>query len=190
MALERGEQRVGAEDEDARVPGVAWILQVALRGLRVRLLDESVDRVHARFPPAAPPQVSVPRLGTGRRNADGDQIPALRHPCRGLQRVAEALRMGDVMIAGKDQEDSLPIFLQHPHRGEADRRRGVARCRLDQEICRGQIGNRLAHAPLVVAPAHHPDASRRTERRDARIGLRQQAAAGDQLEELLRPVRA
>src|SRR5207244_5452061 len=88
-----------AHREDARVPEIVLRLEVLLRFRGVRLLDEGLDKknVFVGYAPSGP-DVSVARLGRGRRHAEGDDIALARERHTALDRALENVLLRDDVV--------------------------------------------------------------------------------------------
>ena len=140
---------VAAEGEDAAIPAIAAIGEEPLRCGKVGLLDERVEpeAVCERFPPL---KVAIAGVGLARLDTEGHQRALLRQLCCGARGLAECARVGNVMVAGADQQDAS---LRCAQRGQRDRGRGVAAYRFGDN--RKLSAALLAHQRHVWLARHH-----------------------------------
>ena len=194
------EDDVGAEDEDARVPEVVAVGQVARRGDHVRLLDEALHLVglvagrHPRLalalPLAGQPrpdlEVAVAGLGGVGPDADGDDVPLLGQPRRLGDGLAEGLGPGDVVVGREHGDDALLLAGRHVERGQPDAGGGVAGAGLDDEVPGRQLLDQLPGGGGVGGPADHVGVGRPRQRRQAPHRGGEQRLVAGQRQELLR----
>ena len=111
MCLEGGDQRVGACQEQARIPQVAVIGEECLGLGLIRLFDEAFQCVHAgqSFGPSLEPAIAG--LSAGGLDAEGDDLAVGCGRRTGHYRIAEGLRIGNGVIGGHQQHQGLWVGL-------------------------------------------------------------------------------
>ena len=123
-----------AEHQIAGVPQIA-LLDVGVRGRRVRLLDEFLGGEDALA--AGPCRGGYSRTRSRARSgvdAERHDVAALGRGARGAAGGDEARDVGDDVVGGERQHDRRLPASQRMHRAGDDRRRGVAPMRLEQDV--------------------------------------------------------
>ena len=124
-------------------------------------------------------------MGLARLDAEGHQRALLRQLCCGARGLAECARVGNVMVAGADQQNAA---FRRAQRGERDCGRGVAAHR---------FGDNRKLAAALLAHQRHVRLARHHHRRRELIGighpverLLEQRPLAQQRQEGFRPGRA
>src|SRR5690606_38653676 len=129
--VELRKRGVRAPNEDAGVPEVAARRQVGLGGAQARLLDEAPDAV-AGTDPLADLDVAVAGGRPRGLDPDGDEPAGVVGELgRGVDRLVEP--GADAVVGREEPGDDVAVALRDGKAGEGDRRRRVARGRLDEQ---------------------------------------------------------
>jgi hypothetical protein len=141
---------IGAHAEDAGVPVVRPVENVAGRGLRVGLLRELAgSEAAADLPAAVDLDVAVAGLRIGWPYAEGHDPAVARQGGGGIDILLERVLWHDQVI-GRDRQQYCviaPALAREPSR-HRDRRRGVAPDRLQDRM---QRAGRTARGEFIVA---------------------------------------
>ncbi len=117
-----GEQHVGAEQEIARVPQIAFA-HIFLGVGRVRLLDETPDAVdRAAVDRLARQDIAVAGLRLARLDAEGDDVAGLGGGAAGQAGGAELRHVQDDVVGGQRQHHRLRVAPTGDRRRRRDRR--------------------------------------------------------------------
>ena len=112
------------------------VLEIASRRFRVGLLAEGdhASKLRSRRDRLSRLDISVARVGPGRRNAEHHDRAALERGLRrGREVVAKARRGLDPVIRGQDRRHAVAAHAAEPPRGERDGRGGVLPHRLPDD---------------------------------------------------------
>jgi hypothetical protein len=126
------QQQRWREQEHARVPRIAALGQIMLRGFARGLFLERGDRVHARAQLLAALDIAVADFGPVRLDAEGDDAFA-RERGGALNRGQEGGAVGDDMIGRQQQHQRLGIAFGGERRGDGGDGGGVAGDRFEHD---------------------------------------------------------
>ena len=201
LAIDLGEEfrqpvgeRHDAEKEQPAVPVEPARTEEPLRRRKVRFLGEPGDLEGApdlsgeRFPPL---DVSVPRGGMGRRNAEGHEPPRLPRqakpfPEHGLERPDVA----DGVVGRGGQDHGVGILPGDGRRRVRHRGAGVFPLRLQEDVPFRDAEVAVGEVRRVLDAGDDPDAFRGDDGEEAQEGLPDHRPPAGEVQELLRSPRA
>src|SRR3954468_22648624 len=150
-------QSTRSPDKHAAVPQIISRVQKFSRFLRVRLFGESTHAKNA-VRLFAGLDVSVTSLRTGGLHAhDHDVLAGIRDLKRLVQILAEALFVADYMIGREHADDGLWILTLDHKGSESDSRRGIACCRLGEDLLATQRGELGRDDRLQIVISDYPE---------------------------------
>ena len=176
-------EKVAGENEDPGVPQMPAAVDERRSGRRVRLLaeaDHPMESVDLREP-FLHFQVAVPGLRPARTDTERDHARirlGRRH--RRRERAAKRVLVLDPVIGVERDHDVGAPLRRHAGEAPADRRRGVARHRLEQDLIGRQLGQLAAHRLPELTGGADPDVARGDQRQQAIEGQPQQRAVAEQ----------
>ena len=186
--MDGAEHRVGAPEEDARIPEEFAAVDEYLGEVAVGFLGEGFDAEYflvagGRF---AHLDVAVSGFGTCGLDAEGKEGVVGGHE---VESVAEGMLKlsfsGNQVVAWCDDHNCVGVFCEDMIASPGDAGCGVAAGRFEQNVVGGNVGELFAHEGSVAAVGYDNDVFFRYEREEAVVGhLQQCAACAEKVDEL------
>ena len=133
MGGELSQVAICPQQKHAAVPEISARVDILLRGLLVRFLYKLSQLKQSLLPFGTTSDVTIACLGVRRHNAKCHQRPGHRPLRRLLDSALKRVRIRYMMISRQNQEQCLWVNLSAVDRGQCNRRRRVAACRLEND---------------------------------------------------------
>ena len=194
MSADLVQDRLRSPDEDPRVPGERAGRQKPFGrgfiGLFAKL-DDAMDRnAVARFQERSPFDITVPRLGPRRLDAEGNQDAGvvIDHRDRGLHGGQKGRGGLDDVVGGHDDHRAERVPRHDDTGGQTHAWAGVARGGFGDYVGRGHVGKLRPSRLGLVGSGHDQYPFPRDQRLDARHRLLKHRRLAGQTEQLLGPI--
>ena len=181
--------------EDAAVPPIITGCNVLRGQFGGRLFDKTVDAMRAVFQRVAQADIAEAGIGARRRNAERGDLAGLRMTCGDLDGAMQRRQVCNGVIRRHGHEDRVLAVGAGGQRGQRQRGRCIAACRLDHDARRhAALANLLAGSEAMFFAAHdhrlRSDVPTRGKALHAQHGCLQQRLGAHHADQLLRKLFA